>query len=63
VESEITMEREHPAFVSITIYSISVGRICSVGRKGDRITGDTRKLHIDDIHNLYSSPTIIRVIK
>jgi hypothetical protein len=31
--------------------------------KRDEVTGDWRKLHTEDLHNLYSSPNIIRVIK
>jgi hypothetical protein len=27
------------------------------------VTGDWRKLHNEELHNLYSSPTIIRMIK
>jgi acyl-coenzyme A synthetase/AMP-(fatty) acid ligase len=27
------------------------------------VTGDWRKLHDEEIHNLYSSPSIIRMIK
>jgi hypothetical protein len=27
------------------------------------VTGDWRKLHNEDLHNLYSSPIIIRMIK
>jgi hypothetical protein len=27
------------------------------------VTGDWRKLHNEELHNLYSSPSIIRVIK
>jgi hypothetical protein len=27
------------------------------------VTGDLRKLHIEELHNLYSSPSIIRMIK
>jgi hypothetical protein len=34
------------------------------GPKRDDVTGDWRKqLHNDDLHNLYSSPNIIRMIK
>jgi hypothetical protein len=33
------------------------------GQKRDEITGDWRKLHNDEIHNLYSSPNIIRTMK
>jgi hypothetical protein len=31
--------------------------------KRDEVTGDWRKLHNDELHNLYSSPSIIRMIK
>jgi hypothetical protein len=33
------------------------------GRKGDKATGDERKLLNEELHNLYSSPSIIRMIK
>jgi hypothetical protein len=33
------------------------------GRKRDEVTGDLRKLHNEEIHNFYSSPNIIRMIK
>jgi hypothetical protein len=33
------------------------------GPKRDEVTGDQRKLHNDELHNLYSSPNIIKVIK
>jgi hypothetical protein len=33
------------------------------GRKRDEVTGDWRKLHNEELHNLYSSPNIIRFIK
>jgi hypothetical protein len=31
--------------------------------KRDEVTGGSRKLHNEELHNLYSSPTIIRMIK
>jgi hypothetical protein len=31
--------------------------------KGDEVTGGWRKLHNEELHNLYSSPSIIRRIK
>jgi hypothetical protein len=34
-----------------------------LGSKRDEVTGGWRKLHNEDIHNLYPSPSIIRVIK
>jgi hypothetical protein len=33
------------------------------GPKGDEVTGEWRKLHNGQLHNLYSSPGIIRRIK
>jgi hypothetical protein len=29
--------------------------------KSDEVTGDWRELHNEDLHNLYSSPNIIRI--
>jgi hypothetical protein len=34
-----------------------------IGAKGDEVTGGWRKLHNEELHNLYSSPSIIRIIK
>jgi hypothetical protein len=33
------------------------------GPKRDEVTGEWRKLHNEELHNLYSSPDIIRQIK
>jgi hypothetical protein len=33
------------------------------GLKRDEVTGDWRKLHNEELHYLYSSPNIIRMIK
>jgi hypothetical protein len=33
------------------------------GPKRDEVTRDWRKLHNEELHNLYSSPNIIRMIK
>jgi hypothetical protein len=33
------------------------------GPKRDEVTGGWRKLHNEELHNLYSSPSIIRNIK
>jgi hypothetical protein len=38
-----------------------VRRIFGPGR--DEVTGEWRKLHNEELHNLYSSPDIIRQIK
>jgi hypothetical protein len=32
------------------------------GTKRDEVTGDWRKLHNEELHNLYSSPNVIRMI-
>jgi hypothetical protein len=32
------------------------------GPKRDEVTGDWRKLHNEELHNLYSSPSILRMI-
>jgi hypothetical protein len=34
-----------------------------IGPKGDGVTGWWRKLHNEDLHNLYSSPSTIRILK
>jgi hypothetical protein len=33
------------------------------GPKRDEVTGDSRKMHIEELRKLYSSPNIIRMIK
>jgi hypothetical protein len=34
-----------------------------LGAKRDEVTGEWRKLHNEEIHDFYSSPSIIRIIK
>jgi hypothetical protein len=33
------------------------------GPKRDEVTGEWRKIHIEELHDLYSSPNIVRVFK
>jgi hypothetical protein len=33
------------------------------GPKRDEVTGDWRKLHNEELHDLYSSPSIIKIMK
>jgi hypothetical protein len=33
------------------------------GPKRDKVTGEWRKLHNEELHDLYSSPTVIKIIK
>jgi hypothetical protein len=33
------------------------------GPKTDEVTKGMRKLHTEELHDLYSSPTVVRVIK
>jgi hypothetical protein len=35
----------------------------TLGTKMDEVTGGWRKLHNEELHDLYSSPSIIRIIK
>jgi hypothetical protein len=48
---------------------IRVSRICFhivqsfTEYKRDEVTGEWRKLHNEELHDLYSSPSIIRIIK
>jgi hypothetical protein len=34
-----------------------------LGPKRDELTGEWRKLHIEELHDLYFSPNILRVLK
>jgi hypothetical protein len=33
------------------------------GQRRDEVTGEWRKLHNEELHDLYSSPSIIRIMK
>jgi hypothetical protein len=46
----------------LKVFENSVLRII-FGPKRDEETGGWRKLHNGELHNLYSSPSIIRIIK
>jgi hypothetical protein len=39
------------------------GQGCGGGPKRDEVTGEWRKMHSEELHNLYSSPDIIRQVK
>jgi hypothetical protein len=45
----------------ITFLKLSVFRL--FGSQRDEVTGGWRKLHNEELHNLYSSPSIVRIIK
>jgi hypothetical protein len=54
----LTLREEH----RLRVFENRVLRII-FGPKRDELTGEWRKLHIEELHNLYSSPDIIRYIK
>jgi hypothetical protein len=45
------------------LYSNGIFKDNVIGPKMDRVTGGWRKLLNEEVHNLYSSPSIIRIIK
>jgi hypothetical protein len=53
----LTLREEH----KLRMFENRVLRI--FGPKRDGVTGGWRKLHNEELHNLYSSPSIIRIIK
>jgi hypothetical protein len=54
----LTLREEHrlEMFVSRVLRTI-------FGPKRDEVTGEWRKLHNEELHDLYSLPSIIRIIK
>jgi hypothetical protein len=42
---------------------IIYGLLSILNKQKDGVTGGRRKLHIEELHNLYCSPSIIRIIK
>jgi hypothetical protein len=53
----LTLREEH----RLRVFEIRVLRIFEP--KSDEVTGGWRKLHNEELHGLYSSPSIVRVIK
>jgi hypothetical protein len=53
----LTVREEH----KLRVFENRVLRI--FGPKRDRVTAGWRKLHNEELHNLYTSPSIIRIIK
>jgi hypothetical protein len=54
----LTLREEH----RLMVFESSVPRrIC--GSKKDEVTGGWSKLHNEELHNLHSSPIIIRMVK
>jgi len=47
------------------LLDITVNRVLRrlFGPKGDEVTGECRKLHNEELNDLYSSPNIVREIK
>jgi hypothetical protein len=53
---------EEPFTQQVFIFRITV-LIIIFGSKTDEVTGEWRRLHNDELNDLYSSPNIVRVIK
>jgi hypothetical protein len=56
----LTLWEEHRLTVSVLEDKVFRGIF---EPKRDEVTGGWRKLHNEELHNLYSSPSIIRIIK
>jgi hypothetical protein len=54
----LTLRKEH----RLRVFENRVLRRIFV-RKRDEVTGEWRKLHSEELHNMYSSPDIIRQVK
>jgi hypothetical protein len=54
----LTLREEH----RLRVFENRILRII-FGPKRDEVTGEYRKLHNEELHNLYSSPDIIRQVK
>jgi hypothetical protein len=55
----LTLREEH----RLRVFENRVLRRGIFGPKRDEVTGEWRKLHKKELHDLYSSPSIIRIIK
>jgi hypothetical protein len=53
-----TEERGNSSIIFFNNYFYTI-----LGPKRDEVTGEWRKLHNKELHDLYSSPGIIRIIK
>jgi hypothetical protein len=58
VKPSLTLREEH----RLRVFENRVLRRL-FGSKRDKVTGGWRKQHNEDLHGLYSSPTIVTVIK
>jgi hypothetical protein len=52
-----------PRFFIVVLYALNRVLRRIFGSKRDEVTGEWRKLYSGELHNLYSSPDIIRQIK
>jgi hypothetical protein len=55
----LTLREEH----RLRVFENRVVLMSILGSKRDIVTGGWRKLHSEELHNLYSSPSIIGMIK
>ena len=54
----------HLKFFGVVSHKIQTGNVRRIfGPRRDEVTGEWRRLHNEELNDLYSSPNIVRVIK
>jgi hypothetical protein len=64
-QPELLLGRRYLGFGWIILLRVFGNRVLRriFGSKRDEVTGGWRELHNEELHNLYSSPSIIRIMK
>jgi hypothetical protein len=62
MEPEVHSVQKYPRIRAVSVLLPQI-RIIRDASKEVEVTGDWRELHNEELHNLYSSPNIIRMMK